>query len=204
MKREINPKLERGDRVMILHMDGETGVPPGTMGTVENVTRDPFEFQNDGEIIQVKWDNGSNLSIVSATDAWKKMPKENIEEQRVADSKFEFFKKNPDIFDYFDWRWFRDYLKLIQKSGIVNMFEAHPLLYSGKEHIDRYYGEGKEDDEDFQKVLDSADTAKDKIIQGILNYIQDKDLDLDDMDKINSLAKRFSKSLLGAYIQFYI
>lgn len=204
MKREINPKLERGDRVMILHMDGETGVPPGTMGTVEKISRDPFEMNNEGEIIQVKWDNGSSLSIVSATDAWKKIPKENIEEQRVVDDKFEFFKKNHEIFDHFDWRWFRDYLKLIQKSGIVNMFAAAPLLYSGKEHIERYHGEGKEDDEDFQEVLENADEAKDKIIQGILSYIEGKNYDLDDMDKINSLARNFSKSLLGAYIHFYI
>lgn len=204
MKREINPKLGPGDRVMILHMDGETGVPPGTMGTVEKISRDPFELNNEGEIIQVKWDNGSSLSIVSATDAWKKLPKENIDEQRVADPQFEFFKQNPDIFDHFDWRWFREYLKLIKESGIMNMFEASPLLYSGKEYIERYYGEGREDDEDFQKVLDSADEAKDKMIQGILSYIEDKDLDLGDMDKINSLARRFSKSLLGAYIQFYL
>ena len=195
----LNPELNIGDRVVIMDMSDESGITPGMGGTVTRMVKVFGTIQ-----YEVKWDNGSSLSIVSATDAWKKLPKENIDEQRVADPQFEFFKQNPDIFDHFDWRWFREYLKLIKESGIMNMFEASPLLYSGKEYIERYYGEGREDDEDFQKVLDSADEAKDKMIQGILSYIEDKDLDLGDMDKINSLARRFSKSLLGAYIQFYL
>jgi len=204
MKGEINPNLELGDKIMILHMEGETQVPPGTKGVVTKITSDPFEFGNDSKIIEVEWENGSRLSMVSATDVWKKIPNKNIEEQRVPDPKFEFFKKNSEIFDHFDWRWFRNYLKLIQKSGIVNMFAASPLLYSGKEHIERYYGEGREEDENFQEVLDNADEAKDKLIQGILSYIKDKDISLDDMSHINSLASKFSKGLLGAYIHFYI
>ncbi len=30
LKKELNPKLVKGDRIMCLHMDGETGVPMGT------------------------------------------------------------------------------------------------------------------------------------------------------------------------------
>lgn len=203
MSREINPKLVVGDRVMILHMEGETSVPPGTQGTVRKVGRDPFESV-DSDIIMVNWDNGSQLSIVSATDAWKKLPKETIEEARGVDSRFEFFKQNTDIFDYFDWRWFRNYLKLVQDSGIVNMFAAHPLIYSGREHIERYYGEGREEDESMEKLLDAADEAKDKFISSLIDYMREKNMDVDDMSKVNSMANKFAKGLLGAYIQFYI
>ena len=203
MSREINPKLVVGDRVMILHMEGETSVPPGTQGTVRKVGRDPFESV-DSDIIMVNWDNGSQLSIVSATDAWKKLPKETIEEARSVDSRFEFFKQNTDIFDYFDWRWFRNYLKLVQDSGIVNMFAAHPFIYSGREHIERYYGEGREEDESMEKLLDAADEAKDKFILNLLDYMREKNMDVDDMSKVNSMANKFAKGLLGVYMQFYI
>ena len=49
--KELNPKLTKGDRVMCLHMDGETSVPMGTTGTVSRTTKDPFEV--DSEIITV-------------------------------------------------------------------------------------------------------------------------------------------------------
>ena len=61
-KRELNPKVKNGDRVMCLHMDGETSIPPMTLGTVRSVVRDPFE--DDGEIINVAWDNGSALGLL--------------------------------------------------------------------------------------------------------------------------------------------
>jgi hypothetical protein len=67
-KRELNPKVKSGDRVMCLHMDGETSIPPMTLGTVRSVIRDPFE--DDGEIINVAWDNGSSLGLLSITDSW--------------------------------------------------------------------------------------------------------------------------------------
>ena len=78
-KRELNPKVKSGDRVMCLHMDGETSIPPMTLGTVRSVVRDPFE--DDGEIINVAWDNGSSLGLLSITDSWIKAPSEQIEEQ---------------------------------------------------------------------------------------------------------------------------
>ena len=72
MKSELNPRLKEGDRVICYHMDGETGVPPGTEGTVTKISRDPFEPNGDELIIEVNWDNGSTLALVSVTDAWKK------------------------------------------------------------------------------------------------------------------------------------
>jgi len=204
MKPKMNPPLEVGDKIVCYHMEGETSVEPGTTGTVTKITRDPFEVR-DESIINVDWDNGSKLALITSTDAWKLVDRKKIDEQVNVNIGWDFFEKNPDVFEYFDWRWFRDYLKLVQDSGIVNMLSAAPFIYSGKEHIDRYYGEGREDDEVFQKLLDAADESKDKFISNIFDYIQDKDIDvsLDDMDKINSLARKFSKALLGAYINFY-
>jgi len=78
MKGVLNPELKSGDKIVCYHMEGETGVPPGTTGIVISVGRDPFE--KDGNIIYVEWDNGSKLSLISVTDAWKKVGKK-IQEQ---------------------------------------------------------------------------------------------------------------------------
>jgi hypothetical protein len=197
MKGQLNPELKVGDRIMCYHMEGETGVPPGTLGTVTKITRDPFETENDS-IINVKWDNGRSLSLITATDVWKLVPKENIKEQE--DNAWKYMTKNPDIFENFDWRWFREYLEMIRNSGIINVFGAAPLLYTGREHIDRYYGEGKEDNEYFQDVLDNADKSKDKIIQGVVNYMQKNNKPLDDMSSVNRYAQNFSQKILGLFM----
>ena len=190
MKGPLNPELKIDDVIMLLHMEGETGVPPGTIGVVTKITKDPFE--DDGSnIISVKWENGSTLSIVTSTDAWKKVQNDTIKEQRTDVHTWNYITQNADVFENFDWRWLEKFLYKVRESGVVNMFGAHPLLYAGKTHIDRYHGEGREDDESFQALLDDADEAKDKIIQGVISY----------MEKNNKrLARHFSQKILGLYM----
>jgi hypothetical protein len=200
MKSKLNPELKVGDRIMCFHMEGETSVPPGTLGTVTKITRDPFESKNEN-LISVKWDNGSNLSLITSTDAWKLVPKENIKEQ--IDDTWRYMTDNPDVFEHFDWRFFRDFLEKIRKSGIVNMFEASPLIYSGKEHIDRYYGEGNEDDEDYINMLEDADESKNKLIQGVVSYMEANNKGLDDMSLVNRYAKNFSQKILGLFMTMH-
>jgi hypothetical protein len=197
MKGELNPKLKVGDVILCYHMDGETAVPPGTKGVVTKIERDPFE--KDGELIGVDWENGSKLALVSTVDAWKKANTERVDEQTGVDS-WKYITENEDVFDNFDWRWLEQFLYKLRDSGIINMFGASPLLYSGKEHIDRYYGEGREDDERFQAVLDDADEAKDKIVQGVVKYMTKHGKDLDDMNQVNRFARHFSQKILGIYI----
>lgn len=195
MKGPMNPQLEVGDNIVCYHMEGETGVTPGTKGIVRKITSDPFE--RDGLIILVDWENGSSLSLLSTTDLWKKIPKENVNENA---NEFKFIKDSKDVFKYFDWRWFRTFLKDLRDTGIINMFECAPLIYAGKEHVDRYYGEGKEEDEDFQKFLDDCDVARDKLTNGVVQYMLDNDKDLENIDMVNKFARHFSQKILGMFI----
>ena len=198
IKRELNPKVSVGDKVMSLHMDGETSVPPMTTGIVRGVVKDPFEV--DGEIISVNWDNGSNLSLLSTTDSWVKDTTTPITEQ----NEYAFFGNNPEIFENFNWRFFRDYLLKVKKSGVINMLQAPPFLYSGREWIDRYYGENQEDNESFQEVLEMAEESKNELITGIIKYLEsnDIDIDFDDMGRFNQYVRKFSDKLLLLYVNF--
>jgi hypothetical protein len=201
MKGELNPALKEGDRVICYHMDGETGVPPGTEGTVRRIGRDPFE-PGDELIIEVNWDNGSSLALVSSTDAWKK-PKEQVQEaSNTGDRHYDFFSKNPDVFENFDWRFFREFLNKLRESSVVNMFQARPFLYSGREWIDRYHGEDQEDNDAFQEVLEMADESKNKLIQGLMKYMESKNIDMDDMHKVNHFAEKFASKIVQLYMTF--
>ena len=201
MKSELNPSLKEGDRVICYHMDGETGVPPGTKGTVTRIGRDPFEPNGDELIIEVNWDNGSTLALVSVTDAWKK-PKEKIQES-TGSVTYDYFKENPEIFENFDWRFLRDFLYKLRDSGVVNMFQSSPFLYSGKQWIDRNHGENQEDNESFQEVLEMADESKHKMIQGLFKYMESKNIDMDDMGMVNRLIEKFASKIVNLYISFH-
>jgi hypothetical protein len=198
IKRELNPPTSKGDRIMCLHMDGETDVPPMTLGTVIRTVSDPFE--PDSKIIAVDWDNGSNLSLLSATDSWVKDTTTPITEQ----NEYAFFGNNPEIFENFNWRFFRDYLLKVKKSSVINMLQAPPFLYSGREWIDRYYGENQEDNESFQEVLEMAEESKNELITGIIKYLEsnDIDIDFDDMGRFNQYVRKFSDKLLLLYVNF--
>jgi hypothetical protein len=198
-KRELNPKVVKGDKIMCLYMDGESSVPMGTNGVVSRVIRDPFE--DDGEIIEVKWDNGSNLSLISVTDSWVKVDENQIKES-LEDEPHEYFMKNPEIFENFDYKFLREFLNKLRKAGPVNMFQSQPFLYSGRKWIDRYYGENQEDNEDFQEVLDMADEAKNKMIQGVLKYMESEGIEID-LDKVNRLMGKFATKILQLYISFF-
>jgi hypothetical protein len=198
-RRELNPQLSAGDRIMCLHMDGETDVTPMTTGTVRSVIRDPFE--DDGQIINVDWDNGSRLGLVSVTDSWIKVPQEQIEEQ-TGSREYDFFSKNPEIFENFDYKFLVKYLYKLRASGVINMFQSAAFLYSGREWIDRYYGENEEDNESFQELLDMAEECRNKMIQGLMKYMESKNMELDDMGRVNSLLKRLADKIVQLYIAF--
>ena len=195
----MNPKVKIGDRIICYHMEGELGVPPGTKGTVKKIGRDPFESQGE-EIISVDWDNGSRLSLLSTTDYWK-LDKERIKEAVSPGAEYSYFKQNPEIFTNFDWKFLRDYLYLVREAGPVNMFESAPFLISGKERLERYYGEGREDNEDFQKVLEMADQARDKMIQGTLKYMESKGKEIE-IDEVNRLFQKMAVKIVQLYVAF--
>ena len=200
MKGQLNPPVKPGDKIVCYHMDGETGVPAGTFGIVKRVSRDPFETDNDGQIIDVNWENGSKLSLLTTTDAWKKVVEE-IQEQ-TGSPEYDFFKKNPEVFENFDYNFLKKFLLKLRDSGVINMFQAAPFLYSGEEWIDRYHGEHQEDNEAFQEMLEMADESKNKMIQGLLKYMESKNIEIDDMDRVNNLMRKFATKINQFYITF--
>ena len=254
----FRPKLQKGDRVRLLNMEGES-IPPGTWGTVRGVFRDP---EDGSEAYYVDWDDGdkdnkgekiSSLNLYSV-DAWDLggRPKKPIEEKwsqkykKSIDCKnpkgfsqkahcqgrkkrkvnedrdMDTFIKNADVVKYFKMNnknYLLDlvkFLKLIRKSGIVNMFGASPFLYMGKDYIDRHYGDGMiGDDEAFEEVLDMADDVRNIMIMVTMNLIEDKykidseklgdDEDEDSMEqsKILRLANKHIKDLASRVLRIY-
>jgi len=69
---QLNPKLEPGDRIVLLHMDDPySAVRMGTKGTVVKIVRVPFDM---GYQYNINWDNGSTLDLLPVTDSWVLAP----------------------------------------------------------------------------------------------------------------------------------
>jgi len=67
----MNPRVKEGDRIVCIYMNDQySPVPGGTGGVVTSVSDDP---ESIGEkIIDVEWDNGRSLSLISSEDIWLK------------------------------------------------------------------------------------------------------------------------------------
>jgi hypothetical protein len=52
--------------------DDSNPITSFTKGTVTNISNDPFD--RDSQIINVLWDNGRTLALISSLDSWIKEP----------------------------------------------------------------------------------------------------------------------------------
>jgi len=179
----MNPKVKIGDRVMLVYMEDELDLSTKDKGTVTSVTRDPFET-DECYIIGVDWDEGSSLSLLSCRDVYRLIKDkitENTEYQNSREEdQIDFLINNRDIRKNFNRNLIFNYLDKLRESGVVNMYESPKFLYSGRDWIDRYYGENPPNQEAFDEVLEMADNVKSELINGVLKSINDLDGDYND------------------------
>jgi hypothetical protein len=188
----INPKLKPGERVILLHMNDETSVLPGTWGTVKRA----YELFGTDQY-DVEWDNGSKLSLIGDEDMWdnKERKKKTIKE----DDRNKFFMDNIDVFKYFNMKFLKKYLLMIRESSITNMYGAGPYLYMGRERIEHEFKYKDIHNEDaFEEVLDHANQAQAEMINGVINYLEEKGIE-GDMSSVNRYLQRFATKIVQTY-----
>jgi len=172
MAKEINPNVKPGDRIICAYMKDEySPVPIGTGGTVKRVGHDPFE--KDEKIIEVEWDNGSSLALVSVEDIWmresdislKKPMKESVEELNV---KLIDNELNPEEFE--------DLINQLQDEDITDLFLRNldrKLLKSGdkneniRKYISKYVDSLKSRGEIEQDPSDDYDVEDEFLYGGV-------------------------------------
>jgi hypothetical protein len=187
-----NPKLKPGDRVFLISMDGETSVFYGDWGTVK---RAYVLFGTDQ--YDVQWDNGSSLSLIDGEDKWDitNRKKKTIKE----DDSNKFFMDNIDVFKYFNMKFLKKYLLMIRESSITNMYGAGPYLYMGRERIKHEFKyKDIHNEEAFEEVLDHANQAQAEMINGVINYLEDKGIE-GDMSSVNRYLQRFATKIVQTY-----
>lgn len=188
----MNPKLEVNDRVCLLYMSGEISMHPGECGTVRDVVK-VFGVTQYG----VDWDNGSRLSLLEDSDAWK-FEKKQIKEDEI--KKMDVLYKNIEVFQFFKMGFLRKYLLAIRRAGFVNMMGSAPYLWMGRERIEHEFKyKDISNEEAFEEVLSMADQAQSEMINGVIDYLESKGIE-EDMSSINRYLKRFATLILQNYI----
>jgi len=203
----INPKLNIGDRVVLLHMDGEMSVSPGEQGTVTSVSK---VFGDDQ--YNVSWDGGSKLALISSADLWD-IPKEkkvnSIEERVITkrsiteiDDQNKVFLKNIDIFKHFNMRFLKSYLLDVRESGITNMFGASPFLYMGKDRVKHEFEYKDIDEELVEKVLEGANQAQSEMINGTIKALNAQGKE-ESLENINRYIPRYATKVVELYFNLF-
>lgn len=172
----INPEVNKGDRIVCLHMtDDVNPVPPLTQGTVKRVGPDPFD---DGQIIYVIWDNGSNLSLLTTVDKWALADDvQRLQKNKRIQEAFEKeknFMKGAKMAKFYKMAFLFKYLEQLRKSGIVNMFGASDYLWMGKDRIDSLhrYDSTSEDNEDYETLLEMTNEAQSIMVRGAIKHLE--------------------------------
>lgn len=195
---EFKPELKVGDKIILLYMEGES-LPPGLKGKVKEVLIDPLSQKKGSKIYDVVWENGKTMGLIEESDAWT-YDNETINEANGIDK---WVVNNIDLLKYFNINLIVDFLLKLRDSGVINMFQAAPFLYMGKERIahEFYYNQPNNVDE-FKVMLEHADEVQSELINGTINYMEENEEDLD-IDNVNRYIRRFATKLVEFYVQAY-
>lgn len=190
----LNPKLEPGDNVVLMYMSDES-LSPGLHGVVTRVVEVFGVVQ-----YEMKWENGSTLSLLSDVDAWMKADDYERRQKKKVNESLDTLTSNLDAFKNFDMGFLVKYLMVLRESGIVNMFGASPYLWMGKDRIEnKHRYDDLEDNEKYQELLEMADKAQHKMIKGVVKILESENKDVD-VSSINRYLDKYSKKIWDVYV----
>jgi hypothetical protein len=200
---QLNPKLEPGDRIVLLHMDDPySAVRMGTKGTVLKIVRVPFDM---GYQYNVKWDDGSVLDLLPEADSWvlatDVKSKKNLTTEEFG-KELKTLSKHKDIIKNMDYRPVLDYLKLVQKSGLVNMLQARVFLMSDSKNLHKLIYKFDGEPEDYPELFENIDEVRDILINETIRIMQEQNMEFDD-STVNRVFQKVCSAVMEMYISLY-
>jgi hypothetical protein len=215
MSNKINPKLKEGDRIVLVHMDGEA-LGTGIKGKVTKIEQTPkFSSSDLGFQYAVEWyDDGddnviSRLSLIPESDAWildSDYDIEPLQEMNIKDvddlvSVGEFL----GLFNRGELNKIYKFLELERRLGTHNMFtEGGKFILSGPDYIKDYIklksyeSEFDEDKEEIiEKLIEMSQETKDIFIRAAIKLLENENKEVSvrniqrSMQRLANTAKKF-------------
>ena len=208
---KINPyNLNKGDRIVCINMGGETSVSLGDPGTVTRVE----EVGSSWTQINVKWDNGSDLSLILESDPKQQkdiwMLEDDFIEKYGEDSlnvitesmDMNDMEKVAELYEYFGedgMDYFYEFLKALRRSSIINMHQAAPYLWMGKNNINKFHAY-VEDNDEYDRMLEMADKSQQYMVSGVISYLEENNKEVS-AENINRWLKRFDSVITSFWMR---
>jgi hypothetical protein len=220
---KLNPELKKGDRIVLVYMDGET-LGPGTKGEVLEIGNAPkFSPKDLGYMYNVQWfdEDGnpiSRLSLLPETDAWIFDKESNIENIQEIDfrnlddliSKGDFLV----VFSKKDLEEVYKFLELERQIGSHNMaMEGGKFLLMGPDYIRDFFKlqsyhikPDKEKEILIKRLINRSEDIYNLFIRASMEYLDNKEIkySLKDVQKtmvrLATTAKQFWMSEANKFL----
>ena len=211
MSKKQNPKLKEGDRIVLIYMPGED-VDTGTKGKVKRIGQQPSFGSEFDYMYDVEWYDDdekviSTLSLLPQTDTWmldREYTQNDLNEGRIIDldeliSRHEWSR----LFKKSDLKYVMEYLEIIRRLGVVNMFQSGQFLSQTEEYLTKYFDLYRmqqdldnKDEEMIEKILEMSENVRNIMISAAINDLEQKNKEITGSSatyRVNRLATEVVK-----------
>ena len=215
MSKKQNPKLKEGDRIVLIYMPGED-VDTGTKGKVKRIGQQPSFGSEFDYMYDVEWYDDdekviSTLSLLPQTDTWmldREYTQNDLNEGRIIDLD-ELIKRHEwsRLFKKSDLKYVMEYLEIIRRLGVVNMFQSGQFLNQTEEYLTKYFDLYRmqqdlddKDEEMIEKILEMSENVRNIMISAAINDLEQKNKEITGSSatyRVNKLATEVVKYFMG-------
>ena len=215
MSKKQNPKLKEGDRIVLIYMPGED-VDTGTKGKVKRIGQQPSFGSEFDYMYDVEWYDDdekviSTLSLLPQSDTWmldREYSQNDLNEGRIIDldeliSRHEWSR----LFKKSDLKYVMEYLEIIRRLGVVNMFQSGQFLSQTEEYFTKYFDLYRmqqdlddKDEEMIKKILEMSENVRNIMISAAINDLEQKNKEITGSSathRVNKLATEVVKYFIG-------
>jgi hypothetical protein len=217
MSKNKNPKLKKGDRIVLIYMPGED-IDTGTKGKVIKIGQQPSSNSEFDYLYEMEWydDEGEvidSLSLLPQSDTWMLDPEfsqKNLQEARFTDLD-DLIKHHEwsTLFKKADLQYVLDFLMAIRDLGVVNMLQSGQFLGQTKEYLTKYFDlyrmqrELDENDEELiEKIIDMGEKVRNIMISASITDLERKNQEITPQSATNRV-NRLIKEILQWYIKSF-
>ena len=218
MNKKKNPKLKKGDCIVLIYMPGED-VDTGTKGKVISIGQAPSFGGRIGYMYNVEWYDDDNkvistLSLLPETDSWILDPEYtqndlNESKNRVITDLDELINRHEwsRLFKKSDLKYIMEYLEVIRQLGVVNMFQSSQFLGQTKDYLTAYFNLHRmqrdldEDDEEMiEKILEMSENVRNIMISAAVTDLERNNKEITGRsatNRVNKLSTELVKHFMG-------
>ena len=215
MSKKKNPKLKKGDRIVLIYMPGED-IDAGTKGKVTNVSKAPSFGGKSDFIYNVEWYDDDDkvislLSLLPDNDSWildREYIQNDLNESKIVDLD-DLIRRHEwsRLFKKSDLKYLIDYLGAIRELSVVNMLQSGQFLGQTKEYLTKYfdlYRMQRELDDNheelIEKIINMSQKVRNIMISAAINDLEQNNIEITPESatkRVNKLSNEVLKHFIG-------